>query len=224
MASADQNSAMDVDRHCARVAAIYELLEMILVELPLKDLISSQATSRRFKLIFDTSEPIRTKFGSPFSADLEQHKWVRHPLLPKEFDQPCKELDIWTTRTSYGGVFTGRIFLQKDSEKKWSCPGSWKSFLACRPGTRSMRASSGCSRVFGSSNTGSYRYYRSESGITLGQLVDAACDMKRSAGVEDAIVHFDTEIELDGTDIYNASAPGFTDFTFSSDSHSTTCA
>lgn len=197
-----------------RVAAVYELLEMILLQLSLKDLLRSQATSKTFKLLFDSSALLRAKFAIPFSTQLANHKWVRHPMLPKELHHD-KELDIWTTRTMHGGIFTARLFFKKGSEDLWSCPASWKSFWACRPATRSMRASSGCSTVFGSSSAGLYRYYRCDHGITLGQLVAAALEIKELAGVNEAIVHFDTRIEVDGSDVYDAAAAaGYIDCTF----------
>ncbi|PPJ58892.1 hypothetical protein CBER1_04425 [Cercospora berteroae] len=189
----------------ARVAGIYELLEMIIVDLPLKDLVQLRAVGQHFKKVVDTSEQIALRFCLPFSRQLRAVDYARHPLLPKE-------VDIWAGRRPLGGYVVCRFVLRAAGRFDWTAAASWKSFYACRPETRSMRAWSGCSKVFGSGSMGEYRYYRSQRGITLSQLADAACAMRLDAGVDEAIVHFETDLDFEGNDVASEASSTYAEY------------
>lgn len=180
------------------VVGIYELLEMILIELPLRDLLRSQAVSSQFKALFQTSESIRARFGLPFSTSLRSRDWTRHPMIPKE-------INIWAFKVDNELRVECRLHLKPESTFDWTGPGSWRCFFACQPGTRSIRAWSGCSKVWGSGSVGDYRYYVCAKGITLGQLVDIACEMRNNSGADEAIVHYETAIDSSGADLIDKS-------------------
>lgn len=205
----------------SRVASIYELLEMIILDLPLRELLHLRAVGRSFQRVVDTSEHIGLRFSLPFSSlKLRVGDYVRHPLLPRE-------VDVWAgkTRKSHvngaeggggggqgGGYVTCRFVLKQNANFDWSAPASWRNFYACGPRARSMRAWTGCSKVFGRRNTGEYRFYQSSRGLTLGQLADAACAMKTDAQVDDAIVHFETDLDDDGNDVPNEACSQYTKY------------
>ncbi|KAF2216572.1 hypothetical protein CERZMDRAFT_93866 [Cercospora zeae-maydis SCOH1-5] len=189
----------------ARVASIYELLEMIMIDLPLKDLLELRTIGKHFKNVVDTSQQIALRFCLPFSRQLRTVDHARHPLLPKE-------VDIWTGRRAVGGYVVCRFVLRAGGKFDWTAAASWKNFYACRPETRSMRAWSGCSKVFGSSSMGEYRFYRSQRGVTLGQLADAACAMRQSADVDEAIVHFETDLDDNGADVAKEQSSTYTEY------------
>lgn len=178
----------------ARVAGVYELLETIIMHLPLRELLRLRAVGRLFTNVVDTSEQIGLRFCLPYSRSLRIVDVARHPLLPRE-------VDVWAVKRRRGGYVTCRFLLKSNQKFDWSASASWRYFYACRPDTRSIRAWTGCSKVFGSGSIGEYRFYRSQRGLTLGQLADAACAMRKDFDVEDAIVHFETDLDDNGLDV-----------------------
>lgn len=75
-----------------------------------------------------------------------------------------------------------------------------------------MRAWTGCSKIFGSRSIGEYRLYRSRRGLTLGQLADAACALRTAAEVDDAIIHFETDLDDNGVDIPNEASSKYAEY------------
>lgn len=168
----------------SRVLATHELLESILIHLPLKGLLQAQLISRHFNSVIRTSPRLRQLlFQWPEQPNPE---WRLHPLLSHHFlpfffidnyglsagvDRYFSKYMKWTENGS-----TRSAFLRKEA--------SWRNMFVAQPPPSSLLVSRGTYYV--DPETGSYREYdatyeepgedvshvSSENGVTMGVIYD----------------------------------------------------
>ncbi|KAK4631073.1 hypothetical protein CLAFUW4_02352 [Fulvia fulva] len=199
------------------VANTYELVEQIL--LGLRDwsqqyVNEAEMVSKTFQHVLKRSSSLRTRLEIPSEDDLRTRatgkddfgdRYIRRRFAP--LPEIFTELEI--TRSDPSSHFPElAIFASvphfRMTDNKWRRPGSWRSWLFLRGSTKyiqSVHASgNGRWKPHGESKGGWWDMdfsYRSATGITLGDLVDIAYELKDfSEGL--VTVDFDVAVDEQG--------------------------
>ncbi|KAK4631855.1 hypothetical protein CLAFUW4_02355 [Fulvia fulva] len=178
--------AFSTSEASTQVANTYELVENILIqlrEISPASVVKSQAVSKTFQHVYARSHQLQTCLPMHSSVDSRgSERGLKIEPLPKIFADTCV---AWPE--PFGAGWEYKLAFEIDSQElasgRWREGGSWRPWLVCRSSTTTIKAvvdGIGEHNPGGVTTNGGYDISLNldcKTGITFGQLVDAAHEL-----------------------------------------------